>query len=141
MPGSHKTQYPMPPGIRTCDDTLGLVVQPVMKAGDVLFFMDGGMTHGALAWKNPVPRRGILIKYQSKNSTWSGGVVDPEDRWGDMVEGMTDEQFAVMGGPQRDGRHRNVPRLLIQDGKVVVCTDPQGDNYASSFRRPGEKSQ
>jgi len=137
VPGSHKTQYSMPPGIRTCDDTMGLVVQPVMKAGDVLFFMDGGCTHGALAWKNPIPRRGILIKYQSKNSTWSGGVVDPKERWGEMVEGMTEAQYSVMGGPERDGGRRNVPRLLVTDGKVEVCTDPAGDRYASSFRKPG----
>ena len=140
VPGSHKTQYSMPPGIRTCDDTMGLVVQPTMKAGDVLFFMDGGCTHGALAWKNPVPRRGVLIKYQSKNVNWGGGVIDPQDRWGNMVEDMTEEQFAVMRGPERDGRHRTVPRLVVEDGQVSVSYDPEGDSYASKFRRkPGEK--
>lgn len=140
VPGSHKTQYAMPPGIRTCDDTMGLVVQPAMKAGDVLFFMDGGCTHGALAWKNPIPRRGVLIKYQSKNVNWGGGVIDPQDRWGDMVEDMTEEQFAVMRGPERDGRHRTVPRLVVQDGQVSVSYDPEGDSYASKHRRkPGEK--
>ena len=140
VPGSHKTQYSMPRGIRTCDDTMGLVVQPVMKAGDVLFFMDGGCTHGALAWKNPIPRRGVLIKYQSKNVNWGGGVIDPQDRWGDMVEDMTEEQFAVMRGPERDGRHRTVPRLVVEDGQVSVTYDPEGDSYASKHRRkPGEK--
>ena len=140
VPGSHKTQYSMPPGIRTCDDTMGLVVQPTMKAGDVLFFMDGGCTHGALAWKNPVPRRGVLIKYQSKNVNWGGGVIDPQDRWGNMVEDMTEEQFAVMRGPERDGRHRTVPRLVVEDGQVSVSYDPEGDGYASKHRRkPGEK--
>jgi hypothetical protein len=138
VPGSHKTQYPMPPGIRTCDDTMGLVVQPVMKAGDVLFFMDGGMTHGALAWHNPVPRRGVLVKYQSKNSNWGGGVVDPKDRWGDMVEDMTEEQFAVMRGPERDGRNRTIPRLEVDDGRVEVSYDPDGDSNAAKFRKPGE---
>ena len=141
VPGSHKTQYSMPRGIRTCDDTMGLVVQPVMKAGDVLFFMDGGCTHGALAWKNPIPRRGILIKYQSKNVNWGGGVVDPQDRWGDMVEDMTEEQFAVMRGPERDGRHRTVPRLIVKDGEVFVSYDPEGDSYSSKFRKPGEKRE
>jgi hypothetical protein len=139
VPGSHKTQYPTPPGIRTCDDTMGLVVQPVMKAGDVLFFMDGGCTHGALAWKNPVPRRGVLIKYQSKNTNWGGGVIDPQERWGDMVEDMTEAQFAVMRGPERDGRHRTVPRLAVQDGQVSVSYDPEGDGYSSKYRKPGEK--
>jgi hypothetical protein len=138
VPGSHKTHYPMPPGIRTCDDQMGLVVQPVMKAGDVLFFMDGGMTHGALAWRNPVPRRGVLIKYQSKNSNWGGGVIDPKDRWGDMVEDMTEEQFAVMRGPERDARDRTIPRLVVKDGKVCASYDPEGDKYAASYRKPGK---
>ncbi|MYG00380.1 phytanoyl-CoA dioxygenase family protein [Candidatus Poribacteria bacterium] len=139
VPGSHKTQYSMPRGIRTCDDTMGLVVQPVMKAGDVLFFMDGGCTHGALAWKNPIPRRGVLIKYQSKNTNWGGGVVDPQDRWGEMVEDMTEEQFAVMRGPERDGGRRTIPRLVVEDGQVFVSYDPEGDSYSSKYRKPGEK--
>ena len=139
VPGSHKTQYPMPPGIRTCDETMGLVVQPTMKAGDVLFFMDGGCTHGALAWKNPIPRRGVLIKYQSKNSNWGGGVIDPQERWGNIVEDMTEEQFAVMRGPERDGRHRTVPRLVVQDDEVSVSYDPEGDRYSSKYRKPGQK--
>ena len=139
VPGSHKTQYPMPPGIRTCDETMGLVVQPTMKAGDVLFFMDGGCTHGALAWKNPIPRRGVLIKYQSKNSNWGGGVIDPQERWGNIVEDMTEEQFAVMRGPERDGRHRTIPRLVVQDDRVSVSYDPEGDRYSSKYRKPGRK--
>lgn len=141
VPGSHKTQYSLPPGVRTCDEPMGLVVQPAMKAGDVLFFMDGGCTHGALAWKNPVPRRGVLIKYQSKNSNWGGGVIDPQQRWGDMVEDMTEAQFAVMRGPERDGRHRTVPRLVVQDGQVSVSYNPEGDRYSAKYRKPGEKSE
>ncbi len=140
VPGSHKTQFPQPPGVRTCDDTMGLVVQPTMKAGDVLFFMDGGCTHGALAWKNPEPRRGVLIKYQSKNSNWGGGVIDPQERWGAMVEDMSEEQFAVMRGPERDGRQRTVPRLEVRDGQVSVSYDPNGDRYSAKFRKPGEKT-
>lgn len=139
VPGSHKTQYTMPPGIRTCDDTMGLVVQPAMKAGDVLFFMDGGCTHGALAWKNPIPRRGVLVKYQSRNSNWGGGVVDPKDRWGDWVEDMTEEQFSLMRGPERDGRDRTIPRLDVMDGQVRVCYDADGDKNARSIRKPRQE--
>ena len=39
VPGSHKTQFAMPRGIRECDDTMGIVAQPIMKAGSVLFFV------------------------------------------------------------------------------------------------------
>ena len=121
VPGSHKAQYPMPPGILTCDADMGLVVQPVMQAGDVLFFADGAVTHGALAWKNPVPRRGLLIKYSSRNFNRGGGeMVHPQNRWGELVDGMSDAQLAVMRGPDRDAQAVNVPRLLVENGTVSV---------------------
>lgn len=53
-----------PACVRNVEDHMNLVVQPVMKAGDVIFFIDGGLTHGATAWKNPQPRRGVLMKYR-----------------------------------------------------------------------------
>jgi len=78
----------------------------------VIFFIDGGLTHGATAWKNPLPRRGILMKYSGREVHRSGGdLVHPEARWGDLVEGMTDAQLAVMRGPDRDAAAVNVPRL------------------------------
>ena len=121
VPGTHKAFYPMPDGVRTCDDDLGLVVQPAMKAGDVLFFADGATTHGAAAWKNPVPRRSLLIKYTSRNFHRSGGeMVEPENRWGDLVADMTDAQLAVMRGPDRELGEDNVPRLDVADGEVTV---------------------
>ena len=102
VPGSHKTQYPMPRGIRECDDTMGIVAQPVMKAGSVLFFMDGGCSHGALAWRHSEQRRAVLVKYQSRNNNWGGGAIDPRDRWAEQtVDGMTEAEFAVMRGPER----------------------------------------
>ncbi|MFT5369162.1 MAG: ectoine hydroxylase-related dioxygenase (phytanoyl-CoA dioxygenase family) [Candidatus Latescibacterota bacterium] len=122
VPGAHKAKYEMPPGVRACDDHMGLVKQLVMKAGDVLFFADGAMTHGTTAWKNPIPRRGVLIKYSSRSFHRSGGeMAHPWNRWGDdLVAGMTDAQLAVMRGTDRDARQVNVPRLEVTDGKVDV---------------------
>jgi hypothetical protein len=122
VPGSHKAKYGMPPGVRACDDHMGLVKQLVMKAGDVVFFADGAMTHGTTAWGNPISRRGILIKYSSRSFHRSGGeMVHPWNRWGkDLVEDMTDAQLAVMRGTDRDARQSNVPRLEVKDGKVEV---------------------
>ena len=39
--GSHKLQFPRPVGVRTADEDMGLIEQPIVGAGDVLFFMDG----------------------------------------------------------------------------------------------------
>ena len=44
-------------------------------------------------------------------------------RWGDVVEGMTEEQLTVMRGPERDARDRTVPRLDVRDGQVSVSLD------------------
>ena len=132
VPGTHKAFYPMPPGIRTCDDDMGLVQQLVMKAGDVVFFADGALTHGATAWKNPIPRRGVLIKYSSRNFHRSGGeMVQPWNRWGDVVDGMSDAQLAVMRGPDRDAREHNVPRLEVADGAVCVSYERGSTLYSN----------
>ena len=131
VPGSHKACYKMPPGIRTCDVEMGLVRHVEMRAGDVLFFGDGGTTHGALAWKSEVARRGILIKYSSKNFNRSGGeMVHPENRWGAEVKGMSDAQLAVMRGPDRDVIQHNVPRLDVVDGAVAVSYERNGSLYS-----------
>ena len=37
VPGSHKSREPMPAGVRSCDDDMGVVEQPEVEAGDVLF--------------------------------------------------------------------------------------------------------
>ncbi len=133
VPGSHKANYPTTPGIRTCDDHMGLVKHLPMKAGDVLFFMDGATTHGTFAWQSEISRRGILIKYSSRNFHRSGGeTAHPESRWGDLVDGMTDAQLAVMRGPDRDVHTRNVPRLQVKDGQVEVCYERGGALYSEA---------
>ncbi|NKB71030.1 MAG: hypothetical protein GKR89_28505 [Candidatus Latescibacteria bacterium] len=133
VPGSHKAYYRMPPGVRSYDDHMGLVKHVGMKAGDVLFFGDGGTTHGALAWKGQQSRRGILIKYSSRNFNRSGGeMVQPDNRWGDLVEGMSDAQLAVMRGPDRDVFQHNVPRLdVAADGEVAVSYERGGSLYSN----------
>ena len=121
VPGTHKAYYRQPPGVRSCDDQMGLVKHVEMKAGDVVFFGDGATTHGALAWNSDIPRRGILHKYSSRNFNRSGGdLTHPENRWGNLVDGMSDAQMAVMRGPDRDAFDKNVPRLDVADGQVGV---------------------
>ena len=121
VPGSHKANYRVPPGVTTCDDDMGLVKHIGMKAGDVLFFMDGATSHGTFKWQGELSRRGVLVKYSSRNFNRSGGdITHPEHRWGDLVDGMNDAQLAVMRGPDRDVFGNNVPRLDVQDGEILV---------------------
>ena len=124
VPGSHKSKYSMPSGVRTCDDDLGVVVQPSMKAGDVLFFMDGAQTHGTHPWQSENPRRSILFKYASQSSVRSGparSLSVPNVWWSEeLVEGMTEEQKAVMYGPYSNYQSE-IPLLTVdEDGTVRI---------------------
>lgn len=119
--GSHKARYAMPDGVRTCDDHDGAVIQPAIRAGDVLLFMDGAQTHGTLPWLNDHDRRSLLFKYASRTSTRSGPsreVYLPEVYWeAETVEGMTAEQRAVMHGPGSS---------LGRDPALALTVDPDG---------------
>ena len=58
VPGSLKTREPTPAGVKSVEDDMGLVVQPVMTAGDVLFFAETA-THGTLPWRSETERRSV----------------------------------------------------------------------------------
>lgn len=122
VPGSHKSKYPLPEGVRTCDDDGGSVVQPPVKAGDILFFMDGAQTHGTLPWQSEKPRRVVLIKYAGRTAVRLHPKAEtnlPEIWWdGDAVEDMNDVERAVMYGP--GGRHGEAVGLDV-DAHGQVC--------------------
>ena len=122
VPGSHKSKFPMPRGVRNCDEDRGTVIQPDIRAGDVLFFMDGAQTHGTHPWTNDHERRSILFKYASRTATRGGPsskVAAPEIYWDEaIVEGMTAEQRAVMYGPY-SGHGGRVPYLTVEEGGAV----------------------
>jgi len=122
VPGSHKSRYPMPKGVQTCDDDMGVVEQPTVAAGDVLLFMDGAQTHGTHPWTSDAQRRAVLFKYASRTSTRTGAstrLAPPEIYWGpETVEGMTAEQRAVMYGPCASSEKAFLS--VSEDGKVSL---------------------
>lgn len=124
VPGSHKSRYPMPDGVRTMENDMGVVAKPNVKAGDVLFFMDGAQTHGARPWMADHGRRAILIKYASRTVTRQGASLDclqPEKYWDiDIVDGMTPEQRAVMYGPASAPRTSDLKLNIDEKGNVYV---------------------
>lgn len=122
VPGSHKSRFPMPHGVRTCDDDMGVVIQPEMQAGDVLFFMDGAQTHGTFPWRGEHRRRSVLFKYADRTSVRAGvarEIAPPEIYWGEeLVDDMTESQRAVMCGPCSS---LNATALTVdEDGTVRV---------------------
>ena len=117
VPGSHKTREPSPPGIRSVEDHMDLIEQPVMTAGDVLFFAETA-THGTLPWRGGHERRSVLYKYASRAAARATGRhFTPETRWGDWVRDLNTEQRAVLYGP---GVHTgpDFPRL-DSDGETT----------------------
>ena len=98
IPGSHKSREPLPPELITMEDGMGVVVQPAMRAGDVLFFAETA-AHGALPWRADHERRSVLYKYASRGAARDvGRHFEPHKRFGDWVAELTPEQRAVLYG-------------------------------------------
>jgi len=117
VPGSHKSQERTPEGITTVKEDMSLVVQPAMKAGDVLFFAETA-THGTLPWKGTHQRRSVLYKYASRDAARTvGNHFEPATRWGDWTTDMTPEEQAVMYGPGVHAPHKRY--LLDSDGTTI----------------------
>ena len=74
VPGSHHARFPLPSN--DSGDPAGHkgVLHPLMKAGDLLFFMGGATTHGAWAWHSDIDRRCVLNAYWSKDMARLGWV-------------------------------------------------------------------
>ena len=117
VPGSHKTAEPTPEEVRSVEDDMGLVYQPTMRAGDVLFFAET-MTHGTLPWHGERERRSVLYKYASRAAARAvGKYFTPQERYGDWVAELTAEQRAVLYGP--GVHHGGRLPLLESDGETA----------------------
>ncbi|MFP6643957.1 MAG: phytanoyl-CoA dioxygenase family protein, partial [Candidatus Latescibacterota bacterium] len=62
IPGSHKSCYPLPHSVRTCNDRAPIRHIPIRR-GSVLFFLGGTVCHGAYRWEAESPRRTALFTY------------------------------------------------------------------------------
>lgn len=59
IPGSHRASFPLPSN-RLLSMDLPCIVQPVMKAGDVVLFLGGSVAHGGAAWVGNGERRTVI---------------------------------------------------------------------------------
>ena len=89
VPGSHKANQPFKP-----EPDSHLVVQPTLKAGDMLIFTEALM-HGTRKWVSPNRRRSLLYKYSPGYSTW--GAADTGSHFLDMAQ--TDIERALLRPP------------------------------------------
>ena len=69
VPGSHKANLNYKPPVHS-----HLVVNPALKAGDMLIFTEA-LVHGTIRWQSRQRRRSLLYKYSPGYSTWG----DPQN--------------------------------------------------------------
>lgn len=124
VPGSHKSNFKMPPGMMDGERYQEYIIQPSTKAGDVVLFSEGTV-HGAMSWNNAdYQRRVCLYRFAPATngygrSYFSGGG-DTQQGWPEkMYDDMTDAQRAVLEPPYANRLDR--PNIEA-DGSVTITT-------------------
>lgn len=70
IPGSHKSNFALPPGLQQIENPPACVQQIEVQAGDVVLFTEA-VVHGCLAWKAPFERRALMFKYCPAYVQWT----------------------------------------------------------------------
>ena len=72
IPGSHKTNFidAVPREVLTQEYRPDYVIQPELRAGDVLLFTEA-LIHGTATWRGSQERRALLYKYSPPHSSWA----------------------------------------------------------------------
>jgi hypothetical protein len=84
IPGSHKSNLPLPASWRNLDHPPGCVREVAAKAGSALIFTEA-LTHGTLPWQGTGERRTLFYKYSPFPSAWSRRYPNSED-YPDLTE-------------------------------------------------------
>jgi len=111
IPGSHKANLPCPESILLYESDQELVVNPVVKTGDVLIFNEATI-HGTLPWKKPHQRRTLFLRYSPKWMQLGAGLMTttvPE--W---MSDLSEAERSVLEPPTISQR-----AVIADDGAVV----------------------
>ena len=106
MPGSHKSNVPLPGDWRNLErlpaevegpphaDAWRATVRAVTgRAGSVILFTEA-LTHGTLPWRGADERRTVFFKYCPHPLAWSSGRYDLDE-----FDDLTEVQRHVLGPP------------------------------------------
>ena len=99
VPGSHKSNFRLPPQIGDNFQDSPHVAIPKMPAGSVILFTES-LTHGTAAWHAAHERRTVLYKYCVSNLTWTSKRVEAPN----TVE-LTPRQRILLREPGDPLRH------------------------------------
>jgi ectoine hydroxylase-related dioxygenase (phytanoyl-CoA dioxygenase family) len=104
IPGSHKTNFiqSVPTEVLKQAHRPDYVIQPELRAGDVLIFTEA-LIHGTAVWQGEHERRALLYKYSPPHSSWAKVPYDLND-----YPGATDQQKRLMAPPSVEDHHKVV---------------------------------
>ena len=104
IPGSHKTNFiqSVPTEVLKQAHRPAYVIQPELRAGDVLIFTEA-LIHGTAGWQGKHERRALLYKYSPPHSSWAKVPYDLND-----YPDATDQQKRLMAPPSVEDHHKVV---------------------------------
>ena len=76
IPGSHKSNYPLPVEFTELSENAPAVINPEVKAGSVVIFTEA-LTHGTAPWRANHTRRSLLFKYSPAQQSWGPNYMEP----------------------------------------------------------------
>ena len=93
IPGSHKSNLPLPQECQDLEHPHPCVQQIVGKAGTAIIFTEA-LTHGTLVWKGKRDRRTLFYKYSPYPSAWLRNYYNPDD-----YPELTESQRGILRNP------------------------------------------
>ena len=97
IPGSHKSNLPLPDGWREKGgDAGGLLKGIPAHAGDAIIFTET-LVHGTLPWQPNAPRQTVFYKFSPHSTSWTADYFDPADFT--QYADITNRQLALLEPP------------------------------------------
>ena len=76
IPGSHKSNFPLPGEFMVLSENGPAVINPELKAGAVVVFTEA-LTHGTAPWRADHVRRSLLFKFSPAQQSWGPHYMEP----------------------------------------------------------------
>jgi ectoine hydroxylase-related dioxygenase (phytanoyl-CoA dioxygenase family) len=93
IPGSHKSNLPLPFDWRDLNHPPACVREVSVKAGSAILFTEA-LTHGTLPWRGPKERRTLFYKYSPRPSAWTRYYYNPAE-----FSELSDRQQKILATP------------------------------------------
>jgi hypothetical protein len=120
VPGSHKSNFKMPPGMVDGLTHSDCIIQPTTKAGDVVLFSEGTV-HGAMGWNADIQRRCALYRFAPATMAYGRSYFHgdgSDNRWPSrFYDDLDDAQRSVLEPPYANRLDR--PNIR-EDGSVEI---------------------